>query len=501
MRRTTICLLVLTSAVWTTPSAAFTLDDSLKGSTQGQVFGGSVGADGFTTTAATDAIVWVVPSLASGSVEFTVTGITLDKIPAIDHEIFSMYDGFGFTEPISYNPKFRNNNFKMLVRIYGQGEPTRTGMQKLLYSMCPMGPPGYSDGAPCPCASYFNEEPFGGDTNWSGAPEVLRVEWTPTSASYFRNGAKIHSMDWSSTGILWGPKEQHVMLGSPRNQLGPDVAMPVGVTFSDVHINGTEGTPTGSCIGGTGGSAGSAGAAGSGGGPGCSPDLSAVSLTPSNGSGVSSTFTAVYRYAGGADKLSVAQLYVGDQVAAGVPSVNLSIDATAITLDNQSCAPGEARVLQGTYGSVDCSKTGYSVAGTDATITWGVSFLPTAFAGKHGVFMDAKAQGDPAPRLCWTKMGDWEVPGGGSGGAAGDGGSKGGSDGSDASPGGASGAGGTSYAGWDKTEGDDGGCGCRAAGSQSGSARPLYAVALALGLLRRRVRRRGDATARSVLPR
>jgi MYXO-CTERM domain-containing protein len=476
-----VALFALSLLAWSGTSSAFTLDDPLTGSTKGQVFGGSLGPDGFTTTAGTDAIVWVVPALASGAVQFTVQGLTLDKLPAIDHEIFSMYDGFGLSEPVSYNPYFRSNNFKMLVRIYGQNEPSRTGQQKLLYSLCPLGPPGYGGDTPCPCPHYYNEEPFGGDDNWSGQPEVLRVEWTTTTARYLRNGVQILAVDWSATGTLWGPRQQHIMLGSPRNQLAPEVAMPLGVTFSNVHIEGTEGPATPACNAGTGGAAGAAGAAGA---QGCSAELSAVSLSPEAGTGASAEFTAVYRYSGGADKLAMAQLWVGDQVAAGVPSVSVGMDPSTITFENQSCAPGESKVLQGAYGAVDCSKTGYTAAGTEATATWALRFQPATFAGKHGVFMDAKAQGEPQPRLCWTKMGEWNVPSaseldagsGGSGGAA--------VDGSVAGKGG--------YAGYNYSGdgGDDGAsCGCRSTGGR-GRAPGLGAAALLLLLLRRRVERR-----------
>jgi hypothetical protein len=265
MRRLLSCSL-LALALAPSSAAAFELNDPLQGATLGQTKGGQLSEQGWTTTDTKDRLWYVVPRLTEGSVEFTVSGITLEKIPLVDHEIFSMYDGgYDLQEPVAYSPDFRNNAYKMLIRIYGQNEPSRTGQQKLLLSLCPVGAPGYHDGI-CPCSNYFNEEPFGGDPAFDGSPEVLRVEWSPTSMRYLRNGTQIHQTDWSSTGILWGPSKLHVLLGSPRNDLFPDVGMPVGITYSNLKIQGVEGPEGPLCPGsaGAGGDGGSdAGAGGS----------------------------------------------------------------------------------------------------------------------------------------------------------------------------------------------------------------------------------------------
>lgn len=271
-------LLVAALLSWSGLAQAWSLDEPLNGSSTGQVQGGSFSADGWTTTGGEDAIIYAVPRLSSGWAQFTVTGLTVDKLNDVDHELFSMYDAFELSEPIPYSPQFRNNDYKMVLRIYGQLEPSRTGAQKLLYSLCPDGGQVYSDGAPCPCPNYFNEEPFGGDQSWSGAPETIRIEWTATSAKYLRNGQEVHALDWSSTGFAWGPREQHVMIGCPRNTIDT-VAMPVGVTFSSFHIEGEEGPEGPVCSGGTGGAAGAAGSGGEGGQAGSSegPDAAAGS--------------------------------------------------------------------------------------------------------------------------------------------------------------------------------------------------------------------------------
>ena len=112
----------LTLATLAAPLSAsaqpFHMEDSLRGGTMGNPSGGSFGPDGWTVTSYGDRIWWALPRLASGYVEFTVENITLAVLPLGDHEIFAMYeDGYGLGEPINYNPEFRQNHYKVLMRI------------------------------------------------------------------------------------------------------------------------------------------------------------------------------------------------------------------------------------------------------------------------------------------------------------------------------------------------------------------------------------------------
>lgn len=218
----------------------FHLDDSLRGGTSGNPSGGSFGADGWTVTAATDRIWYALPRLASGYVEFTLAHVTEANLPLPDHEIFAMYeDGYGIGEPIGYAPWFRGNAYKVLVRIYGMVEPGRVGSMKLMWGMCPSGAPGYDA---CGCASFF-DEPFANPGPWTGDPVRMRIEWGGGHSRLLRDGAEVVSVDW--TGFDFGPSELHMMLGSPRNDGGLS-AMPIGATFSDLVVDGTQG-PLATC--------------------------------------------------------------------------------------------------------------------------------------------------------------------------------------------------------------------------------------------------------------
>jgi len=222
----------------------FMMTDPLTGGTMGTAVGGAFGPDGWTVTANADRIYWALPRLAEGSVEFTMANVTLANLPLADHEVFGLYEGgHGIEHPINYNPEYRVNAYKSMIRIYGTAEADRAGQQKIMWGMCPGGAPGYFDA--CPCASFF-EEPFGGDGTWDGSPQRLRVEWGDGHTRYLRGGAVILEIDWSQTGLSFGPQELYVSIGTPRPEDVGDASMPIGAVFSDVVIEGMTG-PEATC--------------------------------------------------------------------------------------------------------------------------------------------------------------------------------------------------------------------------------------------------------------
>ena len=223
----------------------FSMSDPLIDGTMGSAVGGSFGPDGWTTTDRTDRIYWALPRLAEGSFEFTVTGLTVELMPLNDHEIFAMYEGgWGIEHPIAYNPEFRVNNYKSMIRIYGQAEADRTGQIKLMWGLCPQGAPGYGIDT-CACGSFF-EEPFGGDPSWDGSPQRLRVEWDAMGSRLLRNGELVLDIDASASGLSLGPQALYASLGTPRPLDVDTAGMPVGVTYSDVVVEGTTG-PEATC--------------------------------------------------------------------------------------------------------------------------------------------------------------------------------------------------------------------------------------------------------------
>lgn len=235
--RSAAVLILLAAA---SPALAFRLEDPLRGGTLGNAVGGAFGPDGWTVTGRADRIWYAVPRLVEGSIEFTLGGVTLDNLLAADNELFAMYEGgHGIEEPIDYNPEFRNNHYKCMLRIYGQAEPGRPGLQKLIWRMCPSGAPGHGE---CGCGSFL-EEPFGGDPNWDGTPQRIRIEWGGGHTRLLRNGVVVVSIDWSDTGLSFGPSELHFSLGTSRPDAVGTAAMPIGAVFSDLVVEGVEGPP------------------------------------------------------------------------------------------------------------------------------------------------------------------------------------------------------------------------------------------------------------------
>lgn len=217
----------------------FHMEDSLRGgSAAGNPVGGSFGADGWTTTDRTDRIWYVLPRLVEGSIELTMSNVTNDTLQPSDNEVLTLYEGgWGMQEPLRYNPEYRNNHYKCMIRIYGPLDDDRIGQQKMMWGMCPSGAPGYDE---CGCASFF-EEPYGGDPNWDGTPQRLRIEWAGGVSRFLRNGVEAVSVDWSASGLRFAPQELHFTIGSPRAPDVGDTGMPIGAVFSDLVIEGVEG--------------------------------------------------------------------------------------------------------------------------------------------------------------------------------------------------------------------------------------------------------------------
>jgi hypothetical protein len=201
--------------------------------------------------------------------------------------------------------------------------------------------------------------------------------------------------------------------------------------------------------------------------------LSAGSLTPAHGGGLSADLSVTYSHCEGASAFRIVQLWVGDEVASGVPALSLGYEAGELHLDGsaEACAPGDPTVLTSSHGSLDCAKTTVTQSGNDVIVSWSLGFDAQSFAGTHQVFVDAKGgTGSPEPRLGWTNLGTFTV-------------SSSWTDGGLAT-GGTDGAGNPARG---STLADDSGCGCRT--SRSGGATPWMFLALLLVCRRRMANR------------
>jgi hypothetical protein len=220
---------------------AYHFEDSLQGGSVGIVQGGAFEAAGWRTVEHDDRITFAqLPDLVSGSIEFTITGMTNENLVRADNELFAMYEGgYDMVEPIGYSPELRNNHYKSLLRVYGANENDRPYATKFMFGLCDDGAPGYTTDAPCESPNAFFEEPFTRDNaSWTGAPERFRIEWGDGHTRLFRNGGVVFDVDWSGAGVPFAPDELHFSLGTARGGALDSAGLPIGAVYSDVVVDG-----------------------------------------------------------------------------------------------------------------------------------------------------------------------------------------------------------------------------------------------------------------------
>jgi MYXO-CTERM domain-containing protein len=382
--------------------------------------GGSFGPEGWTTTGDTDTVWWVIPAtIPRGRLEVSATGLSIaTSLRGQEHDLFGIYGPVLREEPVPYNPWFRNNEFKILVRIFGDLNRCdgcqAVGASKLELALCPaLTAEGYTETA-CPAAcvaagydfwqAYLGPAGRGEELPWDAATEYrFVITWEPGLMTYSRGGPEgSSSLTYPGT---YAPSELRVRIGPPSSERGPDTAMPRGVTFRNVRFVGETGAATPSCdLPVTMPDAGVTAAC-------VDPMITATSLSPVDGRGASQVFHAVYDHCAGAAAFRIAQLWVGASVEPAVPHVAASFEAGRFFLEgtDASCAPGEATVLTGTNGTLDCARSTATPAGEELTVDWALSFDVATLAGAQGVFFDAKGTAVPEPRLGWTRMGTFTV--------------------------------------------------------------------------------------------
>jgi len=213
--------------------------------------GGEFSSAGWKTTRGDDSIWYEVPdALASGSVEYEVTGMSVGgTLSGADHDILCVYQApTGAPEPIKYSPDFRNNDFKVFTRIFGTAEPGRGGAMKVELHICPRGEPWHHDFACDPSCyqgglAYANgtDKDIGWDaTRWYR----LGISWGSGKMNLLRDGATLSTVAYGGT---YSPQPMRVRIGSPRHADGTVQAMPVGLTFRNLKVSGTVGTMTPKC--------------------------------------------------------------------------------------------------------------------------------------------------------------------------------------------------------------------------------------------------------------
>jgi hypothetical protein len=142
----------------------------------------------------------------------------------------------------------------------------------------------------------------------------------------------------------------------------------------------------------------------------------AVSVTPSSGSGASQTFSFLFSDAGGASKITYIQALINGSLAWQNSCAVLYYQSTNrlyLVLDSGTgwqgpLTPGQAGTLANTQCTLDGGGSSVSAVGNNLTVNAALSFKP-AFTGSKIVFLDAE---DTANHLSsgWQTLGSWTVP-------------------------------------------------------------------------------------------
>jgi hypothetical protein len=139
-------------------------------------------------------------------------------------------------------------------------------------------------------------------------------------------------------------------------------------------------------------------------------ELKAISVQPTNGYGCGTTFVAGYSHSQGAGTFRIVQLWIGLEVVSDTPMMGAALENGLFQTAGQSCLPGEDKVIEAEYGSLDCAASSFYDQGNERWVNFAITFNTETFAGKKGIFFDAKGgEGDPEPRLGWTEMGVFTV--------------------------------------------------------------------------------------------
>ena len=235
MRTTTWTLAMLfalltSTAAW---SQEVILDDSLRGGTQGSTNGGSFGPDGWHVTNKNDSLLWHIPTLSQGAVEFSVAGIiSNDSRPEGNdkNEFFHMYD-WTYNNADNIYDGYRNGPYKHYIRKTNMLDAGKTNSMEMEFKI-----------------TTDDIEPDTAVLSWDPSHTYrFREEWGPDGGGHtvfrvYRDGAPIMTATVLGT---WSPGGHAVRIAaSTRAPLYPDFGAPVGAVFSDLKVWRTSGGVT-----------------------------------------------------------------------------------------------------------------------------------------------------------------------------------------------------------------------------------------------------------------
>ena len=196
------------------PSTDFVIDDSLQGGTsQGTQIGGSFTNEGYRPQSGFNHILYEVPTVSEGYLEFQIKGMTNQSgKPEGDVGFCGIYDGRGHAEPIQYFDAFKQNFFRWNVHwradkdamkaVISAAAPTQ---ERLNASFAQFPGPELED-------RDWTAEPLGQGQNWNPNQwYTIKVEWKNKTFKVYIDGVQ----KWGASGPYdYAPVNQKIWIGS-----------------------------------------------------------------------------------------------------------------------------------------------------------------------------------------------------------------------------------------------------------------------------------------------
>ncbi|MBI1930919.1 MAG: BACON domain-containing protein, partial [Ignavibacteriales bacterium] len=219
------------------------VNDPLNGSTVGEKVGGSFSSEGYKPGKGENHILYKLPQITNGYIEFEVKGFHPSNMPSDeDHAFAILYDGRGISEPVKYYNDFKYNYFRWNFHWRGN----RSAFKAVITCANPTTARINSTYAVFPGGGDLRDwfsEPTGKGWSWNASTWYkMKIEWKDKKFSASVNGTVV----WSTSGPNdYAPKDLRIWLGSGPDKYNSDVSDQVFRNFKVVSYGGTV-TPTNS---------------------------------------------------------------------------------------------------------------------------------------------------------------------------------------------------------------------------------------------------------------
>ena len=216
-------------------NAQYVISDSLLGATQGQLYGGSLSAAGYSPGSGTNHILYRLPySVSAGYVEVEVRGMDPSQIGSgEDHGFLVMYDGRTIGEPITMYDDFKQNYYRWNVHW----RQNSSAMKCVITCASSSRSRDSSTKPVFPAVSGDNhnrdwsEEPLGSNFNWNPNQwHTLKVQWQGGSFKVFVDGTQV----WQASGPYpYAPVDHRIWLGSGPGKYSSELS---GITYRNFRV-------------------------------------------------------------------------------------------------------------------------------------------------------------------------------------------------------------------------------------------------------------------------